>query len=60
MQSPLLNLEEMAEYIGASNTTVYRYIKQKKIPALKIGKLWKFRKERIDEWIKEQEKFKQE
>ena len=58
MQSPLLNLEELAEYIGVSNTTVYRYIKQKKIPALKIGHLWKFRKERIDEWLKEQEMVK--
>jgi len=58
MQSPLLNLEELAEYIGVSNTTVYRYIKQKKIPAIKIGHLWKFRKESIDTWLREQERGK--
>mgnify|MGYP000409698766 CR=1 FL=1 len=56
MQSPLMNLEEMAKYIGVSNTTVYRYIKQGKIPAIKIGKLWKFRKETIEGWLKKQER----
>ena len=55
MESPLMNLEELAKYIGVSNTTVYRYLKQKKLPAIKIGRLWKFRKEKIDAWLEKQE-----
>ena len=58
MQSPLMNLDELAKYIGVSNTTVYRYLKQEKLPAIKIGRLWKFRKEKIDEWITRQEKIR--
>jgi excisionase family DNA binding protein len=56
MDSPLLNLEELAGYIGVSKATVYRYLKQKKLPAIKMGRLWKFRKEAIDEWLKRQER----
>ena len=56
MESPLMNLDELAQYIGVSNTTVYRYLKQGKLPAIKIGRLWKFRKERIDKWLEEKEK----
>ena len=55
MESPLMSLEELAKYIGVSNTTVYRYLKQKKLPAIKIGRLWKFRKEKIDTWLERQE-----
>lgn len=55
MGNPLMSLEELAKYIGVSNTTVYRYLKQKKLPAIKIGKLWKFRKEKIDAWLERQE-----
>lgn len=56
MKSPLMNLYELAKYLGVSNTTLYRYVKRKKIPALKIGRAWKFRKERIDKWLEEKEK----
>lgn len=56
MKSPLMSLYELAKYLGVSNMTIYRYVKRKKIPALKIGRRWKFRKERIDKWLEEKEK----
>ncbi len=56
MDKPLMSLQELADYIGVSNTTVYRYVKQKKLPSIKMGRLWKFRKEKIDEWLEEQER----
>jgi excisionase family DNA binding protein len=31
---------------------VYTWIAKKKMPAHKVGRLWKFRKEELDEWVK--------
>lgn len=55
MDSPLMSLGQVATYLGVSNTTIYRYVKRKKIPSLKIGRIWKFRKEKIDAWLEKQE-----
>ena len=45
-------LEEAAEYMDVTKDTVRNWIKKTDIPAHKIGKLWKFKKSEIDEWIK--------
>ena len=50
-----MNLREVAQYLGVSRMSIYRYVKQGKIPASRVGKFWRFRKERIDEWLKGQE-----
>ena len=47
-----IGLEEAAEYMDVTKDTVLNWIKKTDIPAQKIGKLWKFKKSEIDEWIK--------
>ncbi len=47
-----IGLEEAAEYMDVTKDTVRNWIKKTDIPAHKIGKLWKFEKSEIDEWIK--------
>lgn len=49
-----INLEAAAEYLGVSVITVRGWIKRKdvEIPAHKIGKLWKFKRSELDEWVK--------
>ncbi len=47
-----IGLEEVAEYMDVTKDTVRNWIKKTDIPAHKIGKLWKFKKSEIDEWIK--------
>lgn len=47
-----IGLEEAAEYMDITKDTVRNWIKKTDIPAHKIGKLWKFKKSEIDEWIK--------
>ena len=56
MERPLMSLKELAKYLGISKVTLYRYIKNKKIPAIKIGRFWKFKKAKIDAWVKERER----
>jgi excisionase family DNA binding protein len=46
-----IGLEEAAEYLGIKAVTLRKWIKEKKIPCHKIGKLWKFKKAEIDEWV---------
>ena len=46
------SLDEIAEYLGVKRDTMYKWIYRKKMPAHKVGKLWKFRKEEIDEWVR--------
>lgn len=47
-----LSVEEVAKYLGISKETVYRCLEKKKIPAHKVGKLWKFQLSEVDNWVK--------
>ena len=48
-----LSVEEIAEYLGIKRDTVYKWINRKSMPAHKVGRLWKFRKDEVDEWIRQ-------
>lgn len=47
-----LSVQEIAQYLGISKETVYRWLDSKKIPAHKIGKQWKFQLLEIETWVK--------
>ena len=48
-----ISIEEAAKYLGVSVVTLRSWIKkQADIPAHKIGRLWKFKKTELDEWVK--------
>ncbi len=49
------SLKEIAEHLGVSKDTIYRWIATKQIPAHRIGKLWKFKISEIDDWVKKGE-----
>lgn len=55
MDSEFLTAEEVAEYLRLPLSTVYKLVQDKKLPGFKVGKHWRFRKEAIQKWIKEQE-----
>lgn len=48
-----LTVEQIAEYLQMSTSSIYKMAQRGKIPAYKVGKQWRFRKEEIDRWIKE-------
>ncbi len=47
-----LSVGEIAEYLGIRPDTVYKWIERKDMPAHKVGRLWKFKAEEIDKWVK--------
>ena len=55
---PEINLErwcsvdEIAKHLGVSKETIYRWLEKSKIPASKVGKLWKFKVTEIDNWVR--------
>jgi excisionase family DNA binding protein len=48
---PVVGAEEVAEMLGCSAKTVLRLAKARQIPAVQIGKLWRFRRSAIDGWL---------
>jgi excisionase family DNA binding protein len=56
----IMTLEEVAEYLRVKPQTIYTWAQEKKIPAAKLGKEWRFRKSMIDKWFNDSidEKFK--
>lgn len=55
MHSEVLTFQEAKKYLKISNSTLYRLVQQGKIPASKVGRSWRFRKERIIAWLEKQE-----
>lgn len=52
MVSRWLSVEEIAKYLGVVDETVYRWIGRRKLPAHRVGKLWKFQTDEVDKWIR--------
>jgi len=48
-----LSVDEIAKYLGISKDTVYTWISKRKMPAHKVGRLWKFKTEEIDNWVRD-------
>ncbi len=50
----ILTLEEVAEYLRLKPQTIYKWAQERRIPAVKLGKEWRFRRSIIDRWMNEQ------
>jgi len=48
---PWVSATQVAEHIGVSQEIIYKWIKERNLPAHRIGKFWKFRIAEIDGWI---------
>ena len=53
MEDRYLSVDEIAEYLGIKKDTVYKWVAAKRIPAHKVGRLLKFKKDEVDEWIRQ-------
>lgn len=47
----IMTVEEVAAYLKMKPQTIYLWAQKGKIPAAKIGKEWRFRRDIIDTWF---------
>ena len=47
----LLNIKEVAQYMGLSVHTLYTMVSQRRIPYVKVGRLTKFDPQRLEDWL---------
>lgn len=56
MDSEFLTAEEVASFLRIPLSTVYKLTQDQKLPAFKVGKHWRYKKQSIRNWIDQQEK----
>ena len=49
-----LTAKQVAKYLQVKPLTVYQWARTNKIPAIKIGRIWRFNKEVIDDFLKKE------
>ncbi len=49
----VMDVKELSKYLGIGKSKIYQLIRERKIPATKIGRQYRFSKSVIDTWLKE-------
>jgi excisionase family DNA binding protein len=47
----VFNIDELADYLKIPKSTLYKLVREGKIPAQKVGRHWRFHKEAIARWL---------
>ena len=50
----ILTLEEVAHYLRLKPQTIYKWVQEGRIPGVKLGKEWRFRRSVLDRWLDDQ------
>jgi excisionase family DNA binding protein len=50
-REPLLTTAAVAKWLGISTRAVCLWAECKEIPAIKIGRQWRFRQDELSEWL---------
>jgi PTS system nitrogen regulatory IIA component len=53
MTEELMSVRELSEYLRVNVSTLYIWSHRGKIPAMKVGNLWRYRRSEIDAWLEE-------
>lgn len=51
----VMTVKDIAEYLDMHPMTIYKFVKEGRIPAFKVGTSWRIKRESIQKWIKERE-----
>jgi excisionase family DNA binding protein len=49
----VFTINELAEYLKISKSTLYKLAQEGSIPSQKVGKHWRFHKDAVDEWLRQ-------
>lgn len=48
----ILTIDDLSVYLKISKSTLYKLVREGKIPCQKVGRHWRFHKEAVDGWLK--------
>ena len=49
---PWGSVDQIAEHLGVTRDSIYRWIDRKGLPAHRVGRLWKFQVSEVDDWVR--------
>lgn len=52
----LLSVDDVSGYLGVGRTTVWRWCREGRLPALKVGKHWRIRREALEDFLRRSER----
>jgi len=52
-KSEIMTAEETCRYLKITQRTLYRYLRNRQLPAFKLGKEWRFVRSDLEEWIRD-------
>jgi excisionase family DNA binding protein len=52
----ILTVSELAEYLHVTRPTIYRALREGKLPGFRVGSDWRFKAEAIEQWQRDQMK----
>lgn len=52
----ILDTEEACKFLKIARVTMYKHVRAGNIPAFKVGHVWRFNKEALEEWTLKQMK----
>lgn len=50
MSDEYMTFEQAAEFLNTSSSTLYRWLREEKVPAHKLGRQWRFLREELERW----------
>lgn len=53
-QLSMLTAAEVAAYLRLHVMTIYRMAQRRDLPAVRVGRQWRFPRDRIDRWLQDQ------
>jgi excisionase family DNA binding protein len=54
MRRKFLTVDELSEYLHVHKTTIYRMLKQEKLPGFRVGTDWRFDLDVVEQWVRDQ------
>lgn len=52
-EDTLMDIRQVAAYLQINDATAYNWAQTGKLPGIKIGRIWRFRREDIEAWLDE-------
>ena len=53
----VLTIKELSVYLKIPKSTLYKLVREGKVPSQKVGRHLRFHREAIDEWLKRQDNY---